>query len=104
MMRGTDAVFHLAGSYRVGIPESEHVAMYAANVVATRAVLDAAVAAGVPRIVYASTVNVFGDTHAQVVDESYERPSRPRTCPTTTRRSTSPTRPRRSGSRRVLRS
>ena len=77
VMQGTDAVFHLAGSYRVGIPESEHVAMYAANVVATRAVLDAAVAAGVARIVYASTVNIFGDTHAQIVDESYERSQPP---------------------------
>ncbi len=38
---GADALFHLAGSYRVGIPESEHVAMFTANVVATRTVLDA---------------------------------------------------------------
>jgi nucleoside-diphosphate-sugar epimerase len=30
--------------------------------------------AGVARIVYVSTVNVFGNTAGQVVDESYERP------------------------------
>ncbi|MGH2393256.1 MAG: NAD-dependent epimerase/dehydratase family protein [Candidatus Limnocylindria bacterium] len=48
--------------------------MFVANVVATRATLDAASAAGVARSVYASTVNVFGDTHARVVDETYVRP------------------------------
>lgn len=74
---GADALFHLAGSYRVGIPESEHVAMFTANVVATRTVLDAAVRAGVSRTIYVSTVNVFGDTHGQVVDETYRRPQPP---------------------------
>ncbi len=77
LLAGTDAVFHLAGSYRVGIPESEHVAMFTANVVATRALLDAAAAAGVARTIYTSTVNTFGDTHGQVVDETYQRPQPP---------------------------
>lgn len=77
VLAGADAMFHLAGSYRLGIPESEHVAMFAANVVATRNVLDAAVAARVTRVVYVSTVNVFGDTHGQVVDETYRRPQPP---------------------------
>ena len=36
-------------------------------------VLDAAIAAGVPRIVYVSTVNVFGNTHGRIVDETYRR-------------------------------
>jgi len=76
-LRGADAVFHVAGSYRVGIPESEHVAMFAANVVATRAVLNAAAASGVARTVYVSTVNTFGDTHGQVVDETYRRQQPP---------------------------
>jgi len=76
-MDGAYALFHLAGSYRVGIPSSEHAPMFAANVVATRAVLDAAIAAGVARIVYASTANVFGNTDGRVVDESYERPQPP---------------------------
>jgi nucleoside-diphosphate-sugar epimerase len=76
-LHGADGLIHLAGSYRVGIPESEHAPMFAANVVATRTVLDAAVAAGVPRIVYVSTANVFGDTRGQVVDETYRRPQPP---------------------------
>jgi nucleoside-diphosphate-sugar epimerase len=47
--------------------------MYDANVRGTERVLDAAIAAGVPRIVYVSTVGVFGNTHGEVVDETYSR-------------------------------
>jgi nucleoside-diphosphate-sugar epimerase len=71
---GCDIVYHLAGDYRVGIRASERPAMEAANVTATERVLDAAVAAGVGRIVHVSTVNAFGDTGYRVVDETYERP------------------------------
>jgi dihydroflavonol-4-reductase len=70
---GADAVIHLAGIYRVGIPPGARPAMLDANVGATGRVIDAAVAAGVKRIVYVSTVNAFGDTHGQVVDETYRR-------------------------------
>ena len=72
-MTGANAVIHGAGSYKIGIPLSERPAMRDANVGATKRVLDAAIAAGVPRIVYVSTNNVFGDTHGQVVDETYRR-------------------------------
>jgi nucleoside-diphosphate-sugar epimerase len=44
-----------------------------ANVGGTERVLDAAIDAGVQRIVYVSTVNVFGNTHGEVVDETYTR-------------------------------
>ena len=77
-MRGSDAVFHLAGRYRIGIRATEHAAMYASNVVATQRALDAAIAAGAPRIVHVSTANVLGDTKGRVVDETYERPQPPR--------------------------
>ncbi|HYM53062.1 MAG TPA: NAD-dependent epimerase/dehydratase family protein [Candidatus Dormibacteraeota bacterium] len=77
-LEGSDALFHLAGSYRVGIAATEHAAMYQANVSATRAALDAAIAAQVPRMVYVSTANVFGDTRGRVVDETYRRPQPPR--------------------------
>lgn len=69
----SDAVFHIAGAYRVGIPENERAAMYDSNVGATERVLDAATSAGVPRIVYVSTVNVFGNTRGRIVDEAYHR-------------------------------
>lgn len=68
-----DAVIHSAGSYRIGIPAEERDAMWDANVGTTTRVLDAAIAAGVPRIVDVSTVNAFGNTHGTVVDETYRR-------------------------------
>jgi nucleoside-diphosphate-sugar epimerase len=71
---GCDAVLHVAGAYKVGIPPSERPAMFAANVTGTERVLDAAIEAGVPRIAYVSTVNVFGNTRGVVVDETYRRP------------------------------
>jgi dihydroflavonol-4-reductase len=70
---GNDAIVHLAGIYRVGIPANERPAMLDANLGTTGRVIDAAVAAGVPRIVYASTVLAFGNTHARIVDETYHR-------------------------------
>ena len=73
-MEGCDGVLHVAGSYRIGIPASERPAMYQANVTGTERVLDAAVLVGVPRTVYVSTVNVFGNTRGVVVDETYRRP------------------------------
>jgi nucleoside-diphosphate-sugar epimerase len=73
-MAQCDAVIHAAGLYEVGIPESRHAAMYEANVRGTEVVLDAAAEARVARIVYVSTVNVFGNTRGRVVDETYRRP------------------------------
>ena len=73
VMRGADAVIHSAGSYRIGIARSERPAMWEANVGATERVLDAAIAADVPSIVYVSTNNIVGNTRGQVVDETYRR-------------------------------
>jgi dihydroflavonol-4-reductase len=70
---GCDAVFHVAAMYEVGIPVSEQPAMYDANVKGTERVIDAAVDAGVPKMVYVSTIGVFGDTHGKVVDETFQR-------------------------------
>ncbi|MEO7664952.1 MAG: NAD-dependent epimerase/dehydratase family protein [Candidatus Limnocylindrales bacterium] len=70
---GADGVIHAAGRYRVGIPKSERGAMWDANVGTTTRILDAADVARTPRIVYVSTVAVFGDTHGQVVEEAHRR-------------------------------
>lgn len=72
-MKDMDAAIHAAGSYRVGITRQERGAMWDANIGTTTRVLDAAEAARVPRIVYVSTVGIFGNTKGQVVDESYRR-------------------------------
>lgn len=74
---GCDAVFHVGAMYKVGIPKSEHAAMYDANVRGTERVLDAATQAGVARVVHVSTGNVYGNTGGRAVDEGYERPLPP---------------------------
>ena len=73
-MAGSDAVFHVAAMYEVGIPRSKRPAMFEANVRGTERVIDAAVGAGVPRIVYVSTIGAFGNTHGKVLDESHRHP------------------------------
>lgn len=71
-----DAVVHAAAMYEVGIPAKQRPAMYEANVRGTERVLRAALEAKIPKVVYVSTVGVFGNTHRKVVDESYEHPGR----------------------------
>ncbi len=68
-MQGIDGVFHLAGLYEYG--HQYHAQMAAINVDGARNVFEAAIAAGVPRIVHTSTVGVFGNTHGKIVDETY---------------------------------
>jgi dihydroflavonol-4-reductase len=72
-MRGADAAVHVAGSYRVGIRRAERGRMWDANVGATTRFFDAAARAAIPRLLYVSTVNVFGNTGGKVVDEAYRR-------------------------------
>ncbi len=68
-MRGSDVVFHLAAQYVIGAVDREK--MEIINVGGTRKVLRLAHELGVPRIIYTSTVNVFGDTKGEYVDETY---------------------------------
>ena len=75
-MEGCDAVIHAAAMYEVGIPAKQHPQMWEANVAGTERVMKAALAAKVPRVVYVSTVGIFGNTHREVVDESYEHPGK----------------------------
>ncbi|MDB5979308.1 MAG: dTDP-4-dehydrorhamnose reductase, RmlD [Pseudomonas sp.] len=53
-----DALFHVAADYRLWAPHPEE--LYQTNVEGTRALLDAAKQAGVPRIVYTSSVATLG--------------------------------------------
>jgi dihydroflavonol-4-reductase len=57
-LRGHDAAIHLAASYRIGHVDRR--VMYAANVTGTRVVIDAAVAAGVERVVHVSSTAALG--------------------------------------------
>jgi nucleoside-diphosphate-sugar epimerase len=74
-MAGCDSVIHAAAVYEVGIPESQRPAMREANVGGTERVLGAALELKIPKLVYVSTVGVFGNTHGRIVDESYEHPA-----------------------------
>ncbi len=68
-MQGSDVVFHLAAQYAIGAVDREQ--MEIINVGGTRKVLRLAQELEVPRIIYTSTVNIFGDTKGKYVDENY---------------------------------
>jgi dihydroflavonol-4-reductase len=59
-MAGCDAVFHVAADYRLWIPDPH--SMYRANVEGTRAIIMAAQAEHVRRVVYTSSVATMGFT------------------------------------------
>ncbi len=68
-MRGADAVIHGAAIYEVGIPAGERARMDETNVRGTENVLGAALRLKIPRVLYISTVGVFGNTRGKVYDE-----------------------------------
>jgi nucleoside-diphosphate-sugar epimerase len=70
-LEGCDAAIHNAAVYEVGIKKSERPAMYEANVVGTENVLGAALDAKIAKVVYVSTVGVFGNTQGEIVEEGH---------------------------------
>src|SRR5258707_3621399 len=70
---GCDAVVHAGAIYEVGIGAPRRIDMYEANVNGTEQMLSAALAARVPKVVYVSSIVVFGDTKGAVVDETFVR-------------------------------
>ncbi len=72
-IEGCDAVIHAGAIYEVGLSGPRRLDMYEANVNGTEHLLAAALAVGVPKVVYVSSIVVFGDTKGVVVDETYER-------------------------------
>jgi dihydroflavonol-4-reductase len=74
-MRGSDVVFHIAGWYRYGI--RSHGVAEKVNVDGTRNVLGLAYELGIPKIVYTSTVTIYGNTHGQLVNENTSIPTGP---------------------------
>jgi nucleoside-diphosphate-sugar epimerase len=73
-MKDRDAVVHIAAIYEIGVSKKRHPAMQETNIGGTKHVLTAAKDAGVPKIVYVSTVAAFGNTKGVVVDETYTHP------------------------------
>jgi dihydroflavonol-4-reductase len=74
-MNGTDVVFHIAGWYKIGASDWQQAEKI--NVEGTRNVLELGYKLGVKRMVYTSTVTVFGDTHGVMADENYYNPGGP---------------------------
>lgn len=70
-MTGVDTVFHTAAYVELGLVNEAE--MERVNVEGTRTVMEAAQAAGVSKVVYCSTIGVFGDTKGQVIDETFQR-------------------------------
>jgi len=70
-MTGVDTVFHTAAYVELGLvnePEMERV-----NVEGTRAVLEVAQKSGVSKVVYCSTIGIYGDSGGKVVNETFKR-------------------------------
>lgn len=70
-MNDVDIVFHTAAYVELGLVDETE--MQRVNVEGTRAVLEVAQAAGVSKLVYCSTIGVYGDTSGKVVDETFNR-------------------------------
>jgi dihydroflavonol-4-reductase len=70
-MQGVEVVFHTAAYVELGIVDAAE--MERINVEGTRAVLEIAQQAGVAKLVYCSTIGIFGDTRGQPIDETFER-------------------------------
>lgn len=68
-MQGCDVVFHVAAWYKIGA--LSHSEAEAVNVVGTRRILRLAIELEIPKIIYTSSIVVFGDTRGQLVDETY---------------------------------
>jgi dihydroflavonol-4-reductase len=64
---GCDAIFHVAADYRLWVRDPDE--MYRANVEGTRAILAAARANKVRRVVYTSSVATMGFTQGSLADE-----------------------------------
>ena len=77
-LRRCDALIHGAAIYEIGVSAERRRTMEETNVTGTRRMLEAAKAAGTPRIVYVSTIAAFGNTHGAIVAEGH-RPTSPPT-------------------------
>ncbi len=70
-MNEVDTVFHTAAYVEIGLVDEAE--MERVNVQGTRAVLEVAQTVGVSKVVYCSTIGVFGDTQGKVIDETFKR-------------------------------
>ena len=72
-MYGAEIVVHNAGRYEFGMDSAEKQRMHMVNVDGTENVLSLAHEFSVPRTIYVSTVQAFGETGTQLRDETFTR-------------------------------
>ncbi|MBW4439798.1 MAG: NAD-dependent epimerase/dehydratase family protein [Plectolyngbya sp. WJT66-NPBG17] len=70
-MRDVDVVFHTAAYVELGLVNAAE--MERVNVEGTRAVIEAAKAVNLPKLIYCSTIGIFGDTQGKVINETFQR-------------------------------
>ena len=70
-MTGVDTVFHTAAYVELGLVDA--VQMERVNVEGTRAVMEVAQELGVSKVVYCSTIGIYGDTGGKVINETFKR-------------------------------
>jgi dihydroflavonol-4-reductase len=70
-MMGVDWVFHTAAYVELGLVDAA--VMERINVAGTQAVLEAAQAANISKMVYCSTIGIYGDTQGRTIDETFQR-------------------------------
>jgi nucleoside-diphosphate-sugar epimerase len=70
-MSEVDVVFHTAAYVELGLVDGAR--MEQVNVEGTRAVLEVARSLKIPKMIYCSTIGVFGDTAGKVADETFQR-------------------------------
>ncbi|MEB3294942.1 MAG: NAD-dependent epimerase/dehydratase family protein [Synechococcales bacterium] len=73
-MQDANVVFHTAAYVELGLVDAAK--MEQANVEGTAAVLAAMQSAGVNKLLYCSTIGIFGDTQGRVIDETFQREQR----------------------------
>ena len=70
-MTGVDTVFHTAAYVELGLVNEAE--MERINVEGTQAVLEVAQSGCISKLVYCSTIGVFGDTRGKVINETFKR-------------------------------
>jgi UDP-glucose 4-epimerase len=71
--QGVDVLVHVAAAHEVGCRD-DAIAAYTANVTATRALLEFAIASGARRLLYVSTFHVFGAPTGRIDESRTPRP------------------------------
>ena len=66
-----DTIFHIAAYVELGLVNEEE--MERVNVEGTRTVLEVAQAAKISKLIYCSTVGIYGDSKGEIVDETFQR-------------------------------